>query len=103
MLESFVTGTEYYCDGNNVNRFCPEYDLFEGNKYAMLGTLHKCEKVPPHHYINCDRTGCGTHAYGINPKMMCPDTSCIINTNKPYRAHHTHNMVFQLNTCQYLL
>jgi hypothetical protein len=70
---NIVTGGDYYCDANYVNsNFCPEYDTFEGNKYTMLSTLHTCDYVAPNYYPNCDRVGCGTNAYNINPKMMCP-------------------------------
>ena len=84
-------GGDYYCDANFVNNnFCPEYDLFEGNKHTMVSTLHTCDFVPPSYFPNCDRAGCGTNAYNINPNMMCPEDRCTINTQKLYTVTHSH-------------
>ena len=63
----------------------------------MVSTLHTCDEGPTSHYTNCDRGGCGSNAYYVNPKMMCPEDSCTINTNKPYRIYHTQTTVFELN------
>jgi hypothetical protein len=97
MSAFLLTGGDYYCDANYVGHFCPEYDLYEGNKYTMVSTLHTCDKAPPNHYTNCDRGGCGSNAYFVNPKMMCPEESCTINTSKPYKIFHTHRTVFKLS------
>ena len=85
---------DYYCDANYVNNnYCPEYDTFEGNKYTMASALHTCEYVAPNYYPNCDRGGCGTNAFNVNPNMMCPEDRCTINTNKPYTISHTQDKV----------
>jgi hypothetical protein len=52
------------------NNFCPEYDTYEGNKYTMVSTLHTCDYVPPNYYSNCDRGGCGSNAYNVDPNMV---------------------------------
>jgi len=86
-----ISGGDYYCDANFVNNnFCPEYDLHEGNKYTMVSTFHTCDYVAPHFFPNCDRAGCGTNAYNVNPTIMCPEDRCTINTNKPYVISHSH-------------
>ena len=86
-------GGDYYCDANFVNNnYCPEYDLFEGNKHTMVSSLHTCEFVPPSYFPSC-KGGCGTNAYNINPNMMCPADRCTINTQKPYTVTHSHIMV----------
>ena len=85
---------DYYCDANYVNNnFCPEYDTYEGNKYTMVSTLHTCNYVAPHYYPSCDRAGCGTNAFKVNPNLMCPEARCTINTSKPYTISHTHSKV----------
>ena len=84
-------GGDYYCDANFVNdNFCPEYDTFEGNKYTMASALHTCDYVAPNFYPNCDRGGCGTNAFRVDPNLMCPEDRCTINTNKPYTIEHSH-------------
>ncbi len=90
----FFTGGDYYCDANFVNNnFCPEYDTYEGNKYTMVSTLHTCDYVAPSYYPNCDRGGCGSNAFNVNPNMMCPEDRCTINTNKRYTISHSHSKV----------
>lgn len=50
---------DWYCDANNGNgSWCPEYDLFESNKYTMATTLHTCDYQPPKFYSHCDGGGC---------------------------------------------
>ena len=55
----------------------------------MASTLHTCDYIPPSFYSQCDRNGCSTNAYNANPKGMCPDSSCIINTTKPFTVSHS--------------
>ena len=91
-------GGDYYCDANYVNsNFCPEYDTYEGNKYTMVSTLHTCDYVAPNYYPSCDRQGCGTNAFKVNPNLMCPEDRCTINTSKPYIISHTHSKVSLIN------
>merc|ERR1712058_163544 len=82
---------DYYCDanfGNNI--WCPEYDTYEGNKYTMAGTLHTCSGGGGY-WDNCDRRGCQTNVYNIDPNIMCPEDRCTINTNKWYGLSHFQN------------
>ena len=51
---------------------CPEYDTYEGNKYTMAGTLHTCSGGGGY-WDNCDRNGCQTNIYNIDPNLMCPE------------------------------
>ena len=84
----------YYCDANNVNGvWCPEYDIFEGNKHTMTVVLHSCNGTmdscsSTSEWDECDRGGCGTNAFNVDNNMMCPDESCTINTNKPFTVSH---------------
>lgn len=92
----FLIDRDYYCDANFVNNnFCPEYDIYEGNKYTMMSTLHTCDYVAPSYYPSCDRGGCGSNAYYVNPNLMCPDDRCTINTNRRYTISHTQSKVFK--------
>jgi len=85
----------YYCDGNHINdQWCPEYDVFEGNKHTVALTLHKCNGGNGY-YDSCDRGGCQTNAFYVNPGLMCPEDRCIINTNRPFHVsnYQTANQV----------
>ena len=65
---------DYYCGANRGNGvWCPEYDTWEGNTYTMASALHICDGVPPNYYYECDRAGCNTNAYFVDPNLMCPD------------------------------
>merc|ERR1712002_413433 len=82
---------DYYCDanfGNNI--WCPEYDTYEGNKYTMAGTLHTCSGGGGY-WDNCDRNGCQTNVYNLDPNIMCPEDRCTINTNNWYSLSHFQN------------
>merc|ERR1711936_871281 len=82
---------DYYCDanfGNNI--WCPEYDTFEGNKHTLAGTLHTCDGGNGN-WNGCDRNGCQTNIYNIDPNKMCPESRCAINTNNWYQLVHTQN------------
>ena len=95
-------GGDYYCDANHGNElWCPEYDTWEGNRHTVAGsfkkvtfrnnltkyllpfpgTLHTCDGGNGNWY-SCDRGGCQTNAFNVNNKLMCPDASCTINTQK---------------------
>ena len=64
---------DYYCGANYGNGiWCPEYDTWEGNMYTMASALHICSGIPPSYYYDCDRAGCNTNAYNVDPTMMCP-------------------------------
>lgn len=73
---------------------CPEYDTWEGNKHTMSVALHKCDGNPGN-WWQCDRHGCGTNAHEVDQNMMCPESRCKINTNKPFTVSHyqTDNVI----------
>lgn len=83
---------DYYCDANFVNgNFCPEYDLFEGNRYTMSSTLHTCSGGPDV-WTSCNGAGnCKQNAYDVDDKLMCPDANCMINTMKPFTVTYFQN------------
>ena len=64
-------GGDYFCDSVGWDS-CPEYDLQQGNKYTMEGRLHTCSGETGY-WDHCDRAGCGTNVYSIEPMLMCPD------------------------------
>lgn len=79
---------DYYCDANFVNnQWCPEYDLFEGNKHTIQVALHKCTG-DGNQYWDCDRGGCHANAWNVNNQLMCPEDRCSINTNRPFTVSH---------------
>jgi len=80
----------YYCDGNFINnQWCPEYDVFEGNKFTMCSTLHRCDNYKSETgWSSCDRGGCQTNAFYENPNLLCPEDRCTINTNRPFIVSH---------------
>ena len=49
----------YYCDTNAISGvFCPDFDMFEGNTWAMHSTSDKCDAPNEHgHYAHCDTGG----------------------------------------------
>jgi len=81
---------DYYCDANKVGGvWCWEMDTLESNKYTMAVTPHKCASKNGAYIASCDRGGCQTNAFRVDPKGMCPDASCKINTMKPFRIFTT--------------
>lgn len=85
----------FYCDANKVGGvFCPEMDIFEGNRFTMASVPHKCDAPNGKHYEECDRAGCGSNIYDQDEKAMCPDSTCTIDTNNPY----THSAAFETSS-----
>jgi hypothetical protein len=77
----------YYCDANDVGGvWCWEYDSMEANKYALHVTPHKCSGPAGQYIGECDKGGCSTSAVDVNPKSMCPDDTCTIDTRRPFRV-----------------
>ena len=62
-----------------------EMDLAEANKYALAVTPHECSAPPGGYISSCDGGGCGTHAHSKNKLGMCPNNTCIINTQQPFQ------------------
>jgi cellulase len=86
-----TSGRDYYCDANEVGgEYCWELDTYEGNKYTVQTTPHKCDSAAGQHIWNCDRGGCGQNAWYADNKGMCPDGSCKINTSQPYNHAVTY-------------
>lgn len=82
----------YYCDANKVfGNYCPEMDVSEANRYTLQTTPHKCSKPDGKYYSSCDRSGCMANVWFKNPWAMCPESSCTIDTRKPY----THTTAFE--------
>lgn len=61
----------------------------EANKYAIQVTPHTCQSPPGAYITDCDRAGCGTNGYNVNPKGFGPDSSYKINTQQPFRESIT--------------
>jgi len=79
---------DFYCDAQmGGGNWCPEYDVFEGNKYTVMQTIHHCNATDGV-WDTCDRSGCSQNIYNVDEKAMCPDESCGINTLKPFRMTH---------------
>lgn len=88
------TGNDYYCDANQIQgTFCPEYDLIEGNKFTMATTLHSCtpSTTVPGYFPTCDKGGCATNVYSVNSNYMCPFSTCVIDTRRPFNVSHSHS------------
>jgi len=84
---------DYYCDANFVGGvWCWEMDTIESNKYTMATTPHKCSSPNGAYISSCDRGGCQTNAYNENSKGICPDSSCKIDTTKPFRQYQTYTV-----------
>lgn len=80
----------YYCDANFVGGvWCWEHDTLESNKYTMATTAHKCASANGAYISSCDRGGCQTNAYNEDNKGMCADSSCKIDTTKPFRMYQS--------------
>merc|ERR1712242_560109 len=76
----------YYCDANMIGGvWCWEHDTIEGNMYAMATTPHNCNAAPGAYTTQCDKVGCQTNSFVIDPKSMCPESDCTIDTRKPFR------------------
>ena len=78
----------YYCNSdalNGMSSYCWEMDLMEANKYALQVTPHMCSSAPGEYSASCDQPGCGTKAYNFNKTGMCPNETCVINTQEPFR------------------
>jgi len=81
----------YYCDANQMGgSWCWEHDTIEGNMHTMATTPHTCEKGPGQYIGDCDRIGCSTNAYRIDPTGMCPSEDCTIDTRRPFRIHQRY-------------
>eukprot|EP00088_Acartia_fossae_P031760 TRINITY_DN32571_c0_g1_i1.p1 TRINITY_DN32571_c0_g1~~TRINITY_DN32571_c0_g1_i1.p1 ORF type:complete len:269 (+),score=72.73 TRINITY_DN32571_c0_g1_i1:3-809(+) len=81
-------GGDWYCDANFVGgQWCPEYDCLESNKYTVAGTLHTCSGDGSN-WWECDRGGCQSNAFNVDPNMFCPEDRCTINTQKPFLISH---------------
>jgi len=79
---------DYYCDANKVGGvWCWEQDTFEGNKYTMATTPHNCKEPAGDYISSCDRGGCAVNIFNVDKKAMCPDSSCKIDTSKPFRHY----------------
>jgi hypothetical protein len=77
----------YYCDGNNVGGvWCWEMDTMEANQNALQVTAHKCNAPAGQYISHCDGAGAGVNAGRVDAKSLCPDSSCTIDTRKPFRV-----------------
>eukprot|EP01083_Nonionella_stella_P135098 410935_1 len=84
----------YYCDANDESDFCWEMDVMEANKYVMQVTPHRCSSSPGGYIDSCDEGGCATNSWVVNTMSICPNSSCMINTQNPFRV----SMTFQSNS-----
>lgn len=86
-----VDQNPYYCDANKIGGvWCWETDSIEANMYNTATTPHTCDSAPGRYIANCDRGACGGSSYHADPKGMCPDESCTIDTRKPFRIHQSY-------------
>jgi len=77
----------YYCDANQVGGvWCWEHDSMEANRYNMHITPHTCSSPAGAYIESCDRQGMSASVIDVHPKSMCPDSSCAIDTRKPFRT-----------------
>ena len=85
-------GGNYYCDANKVGgTYCPEFDIAEMNKYALVSTAHKCNDPQNNWYDWCDGAGMGTHVWDVDNNAFCPEDHCTINTSRTF--HHGCNFI----------
>jgi len=76
----------YYCDATGIGGFlCWEHDTIEGNIYTMATTPHSCDALPGQHTSSCHQRGCQTQSFEVDPKAMCPDATCTIDTSQTFR------------------
>jgi len=76
----------WYCDATGIGGvLCWEHDTIEGNQYAMGVTPHKCDKNPGQYITQCHQRGCQSNTFLEDPKAYCPDSSCTIDTRRPFR------------------
>lgn len=82
----------YYCDGSKVGGvWCWEFDSIEANQYNIATTPHTCEEKPGQYIAKCDRNGYyWGSAFRTDPKGICPDESCAIDTRKSFRVHQRY-------------
>lgn len=89
----------YYCGGNVVGAFCPEFDIMEANKYAFRSTIHTCDDPDENGWIaDCERGGvCPLDQYSW--KDQFGDKGSKIDTNKPFSVKaEFHTERDELNT-----
>jgi hypothetical protein len=83
----------YYCDANDVGGvWCWEQDSIEANMYAMGTTPHTCNAPSGGYISSCDKHGCQTNTYNVDPNGMCPDARCKIDTRRPFRIHQRYEV-----------
>merc|ERR1712194_622779 len=76
----------WYCDATGIGGVkCWEHDTIEGNQYTMGVTPHKCNANPGQYITQCHQRGCQSNTFLEDPKAYCPDSSCTIDTRKPFR------------------
>jgi len=84
-------GNPFYCDANNIGGvWCWEHDTIEGNMYNMGTTPHICNAPPGDHIDSCDKIGCQTNSFKMDPKGFCPDASCKIDTRRPFKIRQSY-------------
>ena len=66
----------------------------EANKYVLQVTPHQCSAPPGGYIDSCDTAGCCTNSWVVNTMSICPNSSCSINTQQPFRM----SMSFMTNT-----
>jgi len=81
----------FYCDANKIGGYwCNEHDTIEANKFVLASTPHTCDAGPSEWTTQCDRGGCGSNSFGTDPKSLCPDASCTIDTSKPFQINQRY-------------
>merc|ERR1712045_60882 len=76
----------WYCDATGIGGvLCWEHDTIEGNMYTMGVTPHRCNAAPGQYISECHQRGCQSNVFLEDPKAFCPDTSCKIDTSRPFR------------------
>nr|BAB64553.1 endoglucanase 1 [Pseudotrichonympha grassii] len=67
-----------YCDANCVDGdCCPEFDIQEASKHAMVFTTHSCQQATS----GCDSSGCGYNPYRDDNNHAFWGTT--VNVNQP--------------------
>ena len=59
----------------------------------MQTNLHTCTNGTGN-WHGCDRTGYSTSTYEKNKDLMCPNDTCLINSNKVFRVSHSQNELY---------